>query len=254
MRRPRFASFAFTLIELLVVIAVIALLAALVLPALSRAKGSARSAYCKSNLRQLELALAFYTGDHGAYPLSGRYVKFGSGRSWPEELNLYLEQKWTGQNSTYRFEGAWSCPGDRDPQRRFPILSGSYAYNEDGLTDKQPLGLGGFLDSGSVLPVRESEVRSPSEMLALGDGWSGFGRKQLFRSAYLWRQKQPASSPHNDLSRAREWHGGTLNTAFCDGHVEAIKIEALFFDETDTSLRRWNRDNEPHRVLWDPAR
>jgi prepilin-type N-terminal cleavage/methylation domain-containing protein len=54
----------FTLIELLVVIAIIAVLASLLLPALGRAKRSARSAACLSNLHQIGLALDLYVQDN----------------------------------------------------------------------------------------------------------------------------------------------------------------------------------------------
>jgi prepilin-type N-terminal cleavage/methylation domain-containing protein len=87
---------AFTLIELLVVLAILAILASLLLPALSRAREHAYTTVCKSNLRQLGIALANYTSDFRAYPVYAEYYS-GLGRIhyyWQELLQPYSGATW----------------------------------------------------------------------------------------------------------------------------------------------------------------
>ncbi|GAB5496068.1 MAG: hypothetical protein Phyf2KO_11480 [Phycisphaerales bacterium] len=92
----------FTLIELLVVIAIIALLIGILLPALGKARSTARTAVCLTNQRQISIAMMTYATDfEGKFPPNVfgsqyRFMPDGKiGLRWFDEIVLgqYIENR-----------------------------------------------------------------------------------------------------------------------------------------------------------------
>ncbi len=284
---------AFTLIEMLVVIAVIAILAGLLLPALSRAKQAAHSAVCRSNVRQLGIALISYVGDHAAYPMFIRprtNAPPDAPAWWFQQLETYSGATWPATNYLTPRQpveantGLYVCPGySRLPgvfalsalasYREQTIPAGSYGYNWTGgsLYRDPLLGLGGGparIGRPSVWDVRESEVSNPSGMIALGDAAlllapAGESKGKIVGCSNLaealWNipvridlgMERPPTLPgdyDSPVVAMRRRHGGRWNIVFCDGHVENVRTKALC-GRSDDVLKRWNKDNLPHRDL-----
>lgn len=257
----------FTLVELLVVIAIIGILAALSLTGLSRAKGIAKRTQCANNVRQLGLALQGFVNTYHYYPLfvspnsrNGPYPEqHGSWVAALQHSELADGQPNSSKTRVYLHEGVWQCPAALRPSE-LPANKSylSYGYNAYGMsakTDTSSLGLSSrtvwdpTASDRSARPVQESEVVSPSEMIAIGDGFEGANGMLRDGGLALWRWNGVADYL-GSTKRSYSRHQGKANIVFCDGHVESPTLKSLFEDTSTAALVRWNRDHQPHPEKW----
>ncbi len=153
---------AFTLIELLVVIAIIGILAAMLLPALNKAREKGRMAVCISNLRQISVAIHFYTDDNNGYMPTASYGTSATVGPWPKLLATYMPHRDSQTNATATANRVFICPSAKFPGYNNSDIS--YSYSCTGAMLGSSVGNINISGLTSMLPRKEVEVTTnPSE-------------------------------------------------------------------------------------------
>ncbi len=227
---------AFTLVELLVVIAIIAILAAILFPVFARARENARRSSCQSNERQIGLGALQYIQDYDEQMFFSFYGSAGdsnaSNYKWMDAIFPYVKS-----------EQVFTCPSDSAANSRYIYYSkpeanigptmgrnyGSYglngAYGTAGDAYTPPR-------SSAAYQVSLASLATPASTVWMTDNNNSVNAVNTGGSqGFFWTT--PAANPAittttpRQLQNIVERHLDTTNVLFCDGHVKAMKLDAL---------------------------
>ena len=239
----------FTLVEVLTVIGIICILAALMLPALSKARGKARGTSCANNIRNVNIGFMMYADDYNDYAMPAKWGKAAGENAMVDgqlfkDDNLYYycfnpmvntEGRLVTPSYARSKGDAWSkiiaCPELLDPNE----------YDGDRLLDRPKIGIAynGGIGKTSQYDMgwhRIVEPSAPARFVTHMDrilrsrvngSWSVapyYSRPAGYNDGY------GENVPLEELKLEFTRHVGYVNVAFADGHV-AFNATWEQFDE-----------------------
>ena len=218
-------SVGFTLIELVVVIAILAILAALLLPALSRAKGQARQTVCMNHLRQWALIQTKYADENEDMLARESFEPNGvTYNLWAQVRHALAEDVWYNalprtsgmtpvidfapsvvRGDFYASKTIFHCPSARFPKNpgRDDVVFFSLAMNSKLILRPDRT-------------IRLSAIQRPSDTVMFLDNRLP-NEPKVDPEQALYELGQPSAYANRVSAR----HQDRVQFSFADGHVEA---------------------------------
>jgi len=214
---------AFTLIELLVVVSIIALLIAILLPALSQAKESARIAQCSMSLQQQGVATFTYANDNQfALPYVEQSLSDPYSMAQPHHTRWFQRRGPGRKAKQAQFSLLWYggyftsgesmyCPSQKDPLFTYAF------YSNPVFPTKNTLSVSGVRASYNHNPLPRSLTNRRRQATTLDELQPG--RSMLGTDLVEYAT---AVSSYNPLP-TRTAHNAAWNVLHGDGSVNFIK-------------------------------
>jgi len=264
-RRAPLRPKGFTLVELLVVVAIIAILMALILPAISAAKASARRIQCLSNQRNWYVGFVNHVEDHEGIMPQESYEPYGEVvlNNWGQVAGTLLpdghrdsENVWynalppylgippasyyaapSRRRGFYDRANIMQCPSARFPPEAYQLNHQFALFSLAMNSQLIQLGVAPF--------VQFSRIRDQARtVLFLDNLLDGEAKVHLFQEAD--NLGQPAA--YADRFSARHRHQGNLT--FADGHGQSFFGQKVV--ETDESNPlKGGPILPPGDIMWD---
>jgi prepilin-type N-terminal cleavage/methylation domain-containing protein/prepilin-type processing-associated H-X9-DG protein len=266
-RSSRYTKRGFTLIELLVVIAIIAVLLAILLPAMRKIKETGRAAVCKSNLRNIGLAVQMYLDD---YDRKIPNTQSSNGFLWFEDDGVTYRQPGSGGGTYWgiyykdylKETTIFGCPSFQTTSNTRLIYSYTGApqnSNPDFVIQNAAFGLN---HHNRARGRNTNDIYRTSEFLYASDHAEprpDGGTSDCFHNNDIpgamnltsYRKSQGGSRwysyrqifRHNVTRNEDERTGGRTNVLWLDGHVTVL--EETTGDDVEL---RWYTGDPPERI------